>query len=83
MSLDKDEINRLRTAGFMVDQGTAVAQAAGSMSVYVSREHRDGDLYVQIILPDGSRLGCTATRGAVLGISRSMGWTISDDSDCW
>ena len=82
MSLDQDEKDRLWAAGLRIDRITGVAMAIGSMTVTLVRERKDTDLYVEITLPNGSRLGCTATRGAVLGINRAMVWGISDD-DCW
>jgi hypothetical protein len=81
MSLDHDEKDRLWAAGFRIDRITGVAMAVGGMTVTVVREREDCDPYVEIVLPNGMKLGCTATRGAVLGINRGLGVGVGDDRD--
>jgi hypothetical protein len=67
MSMDPDVRDRLRSAGFQIGQ-TDIARITGTVTVTVWQSRTDSDLYVEIMLPGGSRLGCNATRGAVLGM---------------
>jgi hypothetical protein len=64
--MDPDVRDRLSSAGFNI--GGYIGRVAGNMTVTIWQSRTDSDLYVEIALPGGSRLGCNATRGAILGM---------------
>ena len=69
MSFDPEERAALRRACFTVPYDRNSALVEGSMRVTVANIGVGLDLAVQIVLPSGMRLECTATRGAILGIN--------------